>query len=374
MNGHTHLKRTSPSRSPSPDDYSPIQFQASLDDGLAQAKQLVQGWIPTDLGAGWDTASSGASTAQGVQGLKDRMRAPRLGLGASASALHQQQAEDRKLVKQLGPNRTRAVGDEGANVKLANGDEGALENEEDSEDEEESRSKALGKGGKGKAKMSPINPFLLNGTSSAGKKLQAPIGVSSTAWSSTPSAPPSASTSSSTLISDPSAASTPSSAPSTAVSDPSNQPLLTKNQRKKLREQQKKEASKREREEASQREAEAEIEGGRAAKRVRTDDEGPPKEDRMDIEAGEVSPVPSVSTSITTTLVGSAPPSVTPSPTKISFDSQAEEGAGGVAAQSTAAGQGGEGKKKKKKKRRSKGGAQGAEGEEPLLKLGPMST
>ncbi|GAA5874645.1 hypothetical protein JCM16303_002936 [Sporobolomyces ruberrimus] len=138
-------------RSPSPEqdeEFDPVAFQASLDESVNAARQLVDSWIPQDFGGG----SRASNASLSVQSLKDRARPPRMGLGAQPAAIHKQQAEDRKLKERLlGKGRNGSLGDEGSTVRVSeeqNGrDEGASESDSDDED---SRSRVISKG-KGKA-------------------------------------------------------------------------------------------------------------------------------------------------------------------------------------------------------------------------------
>lgn len=421
-------------------EFNPLQFQQSLDDGIAQARSLVAAWFPTSAASGWDTTATN-SGAQGLQELKDRARVPRfvlssslpqlpaavqtssaqprpgadslarnrLGLGASPAAYHAQQAEDRKLAKQLGINKrsATAMGDAGSELREVAVPAAAKEEngvEESDSDEAESRSRAVkGKGKatavdrevfssglpkkakKNKAKKASDAPnnLFLPAASSSSASLSGPsgshstsAGVTSTSSTTQPASsssfPPAslkrrapsdsfASTSSSASAPTPSSSSTstlapPSTATGTLYTAPTSAAALaglSKNQRKKLRDKERTDALKRQREEESRREAEAEAEaegGAGLAKRARLELEG--------------SPAPS-----SVTLVASAPPS----PIKGNF----ETGEGVEAAEGGAErGAGSDGKKKKKKKRKSKGGAgagEEAKEEEPLLRLDPVA-
>ncbi|BGP16336.1 hypothetical protein JCM10213_004877 [Rhodosporidiobolus nylandii] len=354
VNGTSTSARERTSRSPSP--FNPLAFQASLDDSIRDARALVEGWLPAGLGGEWDAPGGSVSAAQGVQSLKDRARLPRLGLGASPAALHQQQAEDRALAKQLGINKARALGDEGSTVRATStpgtGVEGAMDEdeEEESEDEEESRAKAV----LSKARMAPNNPFMLPSSSAttngAGKKGKKAAKSSLSAPASPPSAGKPLFNAPSPAKPSASSSSTPAPAakakngaltanafysPSPSTSAPSLEGL-TKNQRKKLRDKQKAESAKRAREEESQREAQAEA--GREGEAAEQPEPAAKKARLEEAEGGDAEMHDA--------------PSAPVSPAK------------------SAAGGEGEGeKKKKKKKRKSKGGAQ-ASGEEPVLNLG----
>ncbi|GAA6034145.1 hypothetical protein JCM8097_000718 [Rhodosporidiobolus ruineniae] len=395
QNGHAAPADSSSPPVDEDEDFNPVHFQANLDDALASARSLVEGWIPQGLGPEWGSSGAGQTAQQGVQALKDRARLPRLGLGASPAAVHQQRAEDRKLAKQLGvalPSSSTygSTSTPAATSKAGTGAEGDVEaDEESSEDEEESRTRAVGKGktkavngfngamanGKGKgaawkaAKQAPNNPFVLHGTSSS--STSTPAKATSTSASASPSATTNG-TSSKPLFNAPSpskpSASSSSSAPPAAASSSSasvakpglsssafysptiDKPdlcTLSKNQRKKLREKEAKLALKRQAEEESRAEHEGAL-SGTGAKRARTDE---PAREEADQEMGEPE--------------GEAP-EADGEPTEGSASPEKGDAAGAEGGEAGAA------KKRKKKKRKSKGGANGAgEGAgEPLLNLG----
>jgi len=66
------------SRSPSP-EFDPQAFQASLDESVNAARELVNSWIPQDFGGGSNSANGfgGPSGSSSVQSLKDKARPPR---------------------------------------------------------------------------------------------------------------------------------------------------------------------------------------------------------------------------------------------------------------------------------------------------------
>jgi len=72
-------KQQRDSRSPSP-EFDPQAFQASLDQSVNAARELVSSWIPQDFGGGSSNANGfagGASGSSSVQTLKDKARPPR---------------------------------------------------------------------------------------------------------------------------------------------------------------------------------------------------------------------------------------------------------------------------------------------------------
>ena len=207
----------------------------------------------------------------------------RLGLGAQPAAAHKQLAEDRKIKNRLLGKNPRALGDEGAVVKLQNGNRDAADASGSDDDEEESRAGAIGKKGKGTSngtqnKKDYINPFLLpkaKPSTPLKSDIHAAADVGGKALFNAPSPAKPA----------PLARASPQSSASTSISkaaplvaasafyggggghDGAAGAQLTKNQRKKERQREKAAALKRQREEESRLEEETEQ-----RKRIKTGD------------------------------------------------------------------------------------------------------
>ncbi|GAA5841881.1 hypothetical protein JCM5353_001177 [Sporobolomyces roseus] len=279
------------SRSPSP-EFDPQAFQASLDESVNAARELVNSWIPQDFGGGSNSANGfgGASGSSSVQSLKDKARPPRMGLGAQPALIHKQQAEDRKLKERLLGKGRKSLGDEGSTVASVVGNKDGAEGEaSESEDEEDSRSRVIAKG-KGKSngttsvpvKNAPNNPFITNtkkttpATSTPQKKPETPLFNDPSPSKPSP-AKPSPSSSKSATTGPESSKSTFSNRTIAPVSfypkdAPSSAPAPTtfsKNQRKKLRKQEREQEVKEKLQAESRQEEEAERKG---MKRSREED------------------------------------------------------------------------------------------------------
>ncbi|TNY19448.1 hypothetical protein DMC30DRAFT_303619 [Rhodotorula diobovata] len=376
-NGSSHLNGAHPASHHSDsdadaDEYDPVSFQAALDDSVSQARDLVSSWLPANLGKEWDNAFSSKTGQDGLQGLKDRARPPRLGLGAQPASLHKQLAEDRKIAARLLRGRPTSIGDEGANVRVRDDKEGAergaSSEEEDDDDDEESRSRAVGKKARSGAGSGYANPFVMpNGKGTpvkagkAGAKAGAPplFNDPSPAKPSPSSSAPSTSASglmapikaSSSFYSG--ATSATANGTTAAAGAPALQGL-TKNQRKKERERLRRDEERRRREEESRAEAEAEVENGEAsgAGQKRARDEGGDGDD-ADVADGDASMADDASAS---------------APASPSRASEAGKGAGS------------DSPKKRRKKKKKKGGEGAAAaggggagaGDAPLLNLAPL--
>ncbi|BGP55774.1 hypothetical protein JCM8202_005661 [Rhodotorula sphaerocarpa] len=150
-------------------EFDPVSFQAELDASVNSSRTLVDSWLPHDLGAEWNNPHAAQRGDAAVQGLKDRARPPRLGLGAQPAAAHKQLAEDRKIKNRLLGKHRASLGDEGSVVKSLNAESsraGGAGGGSSEDDEEDSRAGAIGKG-KGKAaalqgtRKDYANPFVI---------------------------------------------------------------------------------------------------------------------------------------------------------------------------------------------------------------------
>ncbi|KAM0791342.1 hypothetical protein ACM66B_005810 [Microbotryomycetes sp. NB124-2] len=145
-----------------------VKFQAEMDGRLASARALVDSWVPTNLDSAWKEAERNlASSVSSLAALESQSRPPRLGLGASVSAYHVQQAEDRKLRNQLlGHARKHKPRDEGDATSSTLKTNGSADTGADSEEDEDSRTRAI------KAVKKADDPFVLNGNKQAATKLK----------------------------------------------------------------------------------------------------------------------------------------------------------------------------------------------------------
>ncbi|SGY20545.1 BQ5605_C016g08089 [Microbotryum silenes-dioicae] len=142
------IKSTSePEPEPEPDL---ISFQLDLDESLAFAQALVRSWVPSKVDTEWAITTNeekGTSfNSLGHQLTTNRSnRSGRLGLGASANLLNQQQAQDQKLRNQLLRHvGTHSQPQDDVDEKGTMGNRSAVvTNDEDGEEEEDSRSAAI---------------------------------------------------------------------------------------------------------------------------------------------------------------------------------------------------------------------------------------
>ncbi|GAA5990811.1 hypothetical protein JCM5350_005123, partial [Sporobolomyces pararoseus] len=271
------------------EEFDLVAFQASLDQSVNAAKQLVNSWIPEEFGSGSVSSSS-------VQSLREKARPPRMGLGASPALVHKQQAEDRKLKERLiGKGRNGSLGDEGSNVKLNETRQGAdaqetREASESESDEEDSRSKSIGKG-KGKpeassssvVKHAPNNPFVTQKTTQKSNPRKSDAARPPLFNDPSPSKPSPSNTvpiASPSSEADSTKTSTKKIAPmsfyssktATMSSTPASEGVgLSKNQRKKLRKLERDQENKKRLQEESRKEEELERNGG--VKRAREEEE-----------------------------------------------------------------------------------------------------
>ncbi|KAI5480836.1 hypothetical protein MNV49_007248 [Pseudohyphozyma bogoriensis] len=318
-------------------------FQAQLDDSVSSVKALVQSWIPTDLDSSWDAPSSSSN----VNVLNQRARPARMGLGANPSAIHKQQAEDKKLRDQLlRSTKAGASAAATADDKLVNG-KGKATEADDNSDEEESRAGAI-------KKTAAPNPFR----------------------------DPPATVLPSILA--PSKSATPSAQPSPSASD--DKPM-SKNKRKKLREREKEESSKKARLDAVRAEEAAARKGG-LVNYSSSDAEGDvemastPDVEEKDEPAPSSSPkkLPRSLVQVPfAPLTSSSEGEEAPAKKAQSDDEEGsgdEEGESSTKASPLAGGQanggaGGEGKKKKRRKKKTKKGKGAGDTEPvPVLNLG----
>ncbi|SCZ88092.1 BZ3500_MvSof-1268-A1-R1_Chr2-1g04183 [Microbotryum saponariae] len=125
-----------------------ISFQLDLDESLAFAQALVRSWVPSKVDTEWAITTSDEKGAFNSLGqLTHRSnRSGRLGLGASASLLNQQQAQDQKLRNQLlRHTRTHSQPqDDDVDEKGTMGNRSAVGmKDEDGEGDEDSRSAVI---------------------------------------------------------------------------------------------------------------------------------------------------------------------------------------------------------------------------------------
>ncbi|KAK4054493.1 hypothetical protein OIV83_000987 [Microbotryomycetes sp. JL201] len=151
-----------------------VKFQAQLEDRLASARALVDSWVPTDLDPAWKESDKKLAPSVALAALESRARPPRLGLGASVSAYHVQQAEDRKLRNQLlgHARKHKALNEDNATPQpdkanaLASG-------EADSEEDEDSRTRSI------KSTKKAATPFVGDRIQSINLKIASVNGMSS---------------------------------------------------------------------------------------------------------------------------------------------------------------------------------------------------
>ncbi|KAK4056691.1 Golgi-to-ER vesicle coat component [Microbotryomycetes sp. JL221] len=140
-------------------EFDLVKFQAQIDESIAKTMSLVDSWTPKNVAATWNKASqNGAGSASSsLSALENSARPPRLGLGASASAYHAQQAEDRKLRNQLlgHARRHKSAEDEVPTNSLSGNKptDGSAQGHDSSDDEEESRARSI------KSKRPITEPF-----------------------------------------------------------------------------------------------------------------------------------------------------------------------------------------------------------------------
>ncbi|SCV72229.1 BQ2448_4923 [Microbotryum intermedium] len=120
-------------------------FQLDLDESLAFAQALVRSWVPSRVDTEWGTTTNEGGGPKSLGQLTSRLnRLGRLGLGASATALHLQQAQDQKLRTQLLRHtkaHTHTKDDVEKDSTMNRGNARGVGGNED--DEEDSRSRAI---------------------------------------------------------------------------------------------------------------------------------------------------------------------------------------------------------------------------------------
>ncbi|ORY89266.1 hypothetical protein BCR35DRAFT_300381 [Leucosporidium creatinivorum] len=366
------------SRSPSPsteeDPDAPIDlvaFQSSLEDSLSAARSLVSSWIPKDLDGSWD---DGTSAAAGLAALESRFLSipNRLGLGASASAVHAAEAEERKLRNQLlsHSKKHKASTDiEDPTPSTSSGLKRKATDQDDEssdDDEEESRAGAI------KRKVGGLS----NDVASSSSKGATPKKISTPSSSTTfnpfiPPTPPTVKPIAATSFY----------GSTTSASNVPNPALagLSKNQRKKERERLKKleaeraalEEIRREEEEGADAEVESIASSSTLAPSVTSKNSPLLKKKFVKPPFAPVDSSPSASDA------SPAPPSTASRLNGGEEQDGSDTEMGdvsvdlGASVNGGAGGADGEGKKKKRKKKRKSKGGEG-EGVKPLLNLGTL--